>query len=362
MSESYTDSARQRLNDMTAAVMEHPNTVAVLNDGSTRRNLTSALKALGIRGGPTNLAIFVEGLRRSIPVTPTRNHGMRFHGETTQWWNNGATSLNHAAARRICPQKEVNSRIFRARGIRAPENVVFAPGDMKRAWAWAKPLLPVVIKPFDGSKGQGVNTGLVKRSRFLRAFDEVASAFGHVLVEQQLAGTEHRIFVVGNQAKAALRQVPANVVGDGKSTLSELIADKNKSAVHPHKPISLDAPELRTLRELRLTQNSIIDDGRRVFLRSNTNLSTGGDSIDATDELSPEEVKFVKDAASCWPGLSCAGFDVMLPRKPGDDQPAVIEVNSAAGISAHLMPRFGKPRNVAASILDAMFPDAARRS
>ena len=339
-----------------SAVLAHPDTVSVLQDQSERRRLNSYMKSMGIRGGPTNLAIFVEAIRRGIPITATRNRSIKLHGDSTYWWNNGATSLNHPAARKICPQKEVNSRIFRAQGIRAPENAVFSPGEAKRAWSWARPILPAVIKPYDGSKGQGVNTGLSKRSEFFRAFQEVETTFGHVMVEQQLAGTEHRVFLVGNQVKAALRQIPANIVGNGISTVSELIAEKNKTAIHPHKSIALNDIELRTLNNLRIAPNSVIDDGSRIFLRTNTNLSTGGDSIDATEELSDEERAFVKKAASCWPGLECAGFDVMLPRNPSDGPPAVLEINSSAGITAHLIPRFGQPRNVAESILDAMFP------
>lgn len=347
---------------MTRTVAEHPDTVSVLHDQAARRRLSDGMKDMGIRGGPTNIAIFAEGLRRGIPITATRSRGMKLHGDSKQWWNNGGSSLNHAAARRICPQKEVNSRVFRARGIRAPENTVFAPGEAKRAWAWAQALLPAVIKPFDGARGEGVNTGLTRRSQFLATFDEVSKVHGHVLVEQQLTGTEHRVFIVGQNVKAVLRQVPANIVGDGRSTVTELIAKKNRSAVHPHKPISLGEVELSALKALRLTPKSIVDKGSQIILRANTNLSTGGDSIDATDELSADELEFVKNAASCWPGLGCAGIDVMLPRKHGDGPPAVIEINSAAGISAHLVPRFGEPRNVARSIVDAMFPGTAESS
>lgn len=342
------------------AVSSHLDTVSFLQDRQARRALTRSAKAIGVRGGPTNISIFAEALRRGARLSNTRSGGLRIRlGEESQWWNNGATSLNHQAARRIVPQKEVNSRILRNRGVNAPENAVFSPGEAERAWAWAAEVVPAVVKPHDGSKGRGVVVGLTERADFLRAFDDVAEEFGSVLVEQQLTGLEHRAFVVDGVVHAVLRQIPANVLGDGTSTVERLVREKNRSVLLPHRPISLGRVEQEHLAQQGLDVESVPAAGARIFLRRNTNLSTGGDSIDATDELSEDESDFIRSAAEAWPGLRCAGFDVMLPRADGDGPPAVIEINSAAGIGGHLLPRTGIPRDVAAAVLDAMFPSSS---
>lgn len=345
------------------AVASHSDTIAVMQDRRTRRALTRTAKAAGIRGGPTNIAVFAEALRRGADISRTTSGGlrMRLAGES-HWWNNGATSLNEHSVRRIVPQKEVTSRVLRHRGVAAPENAVFSPGEAERAWAWAEAVTPAVVKPHDGSKGRGVTVGLIERTAFVRAFDEVASEFGPVLVEQQLSGLEHRAFVVDRQVHAVLRQIPANVLGDGTSSITALIEEKNRSAMLPHRPIALERTELDHLARRGFDPDSVPAEGDRVFLRSNTNLSTGGDSIDATDELSTEETAFVASAAEAWPGLRCAGIDIMLPRTEGDGPPAVIEINSAAGIGGHLLPRHGASRNVAAAVLEAMFPGTDPRA
>lgn len=340
-----------------SAVMARSDTVSVLQDRPVRRALNDYMKSMGIRGGPTNLAIFVEAIRRDATISASKNRGIKLEKDSVKhWWNNGGCSLNDPTVRRLCHQKEVNSRVLRARGVSAPENVVFAPDQARRAWAWAKPILPVVVKPFNAAQGRGVHTQLNNRTAFLKAFNSVSEEFGDVLVEEQLIGTEHRVFVVGKEVRAVLRQIPANVVGDGHSSIASLIRDKNQTATHPHKPISLGAVELAALKDLDLTPESVPEEGRTVLLRKNTNLSTGGDSIDATDELTAAEAEFVISAARAWPGLGCAGLDVMLPRTPNAGPPAIIEINISPGISAHLVPRVGQPRNVAAAILDTMFP------
>lgn len=359
MRPTYPADSADEFAEARAAVAAHADTVEVMQNRRTRRSLTRTAKAAGIRGGPTNIAVFAEALRRGAQITRTTSGGLRMllNGET-QWWNNGATSLNERSARRIVPQKEVASRVLRQRGVNTPENAVFSPGEADRAWAWAEAILPAVVKPHNGSKGRGVNVGLTDRTKFVRAFDDVATEFGPVLVERQLTGLEHRVFVVDGKAHAALRQIPANVLGDGSSAITALVEEKNRSAMLPHRPITLGSTELEHLRRHGLTPDSVPAAGDRVFLRSNTNLSTGGDSIDATDELSVDETAFITLAAAAWPGLRCAGFDVMLPRSDGDGPPAVIEINSAAGIGGHLLPRHGTPRNVAVAVLDAMFPES----
>ncbi|RJN31066.1 hypothetical protein D3250_09340 [Nesterenkonia natronophila] len=97
-------------------------------------------------------------------------------------------------------------------------------------------------------------------------------------------------------------------------------------------------------------------DGQKVYLRKTSNLHTGGDAVDATDELSPDEREFVVRAARAIPGLRVAGIDVLLPRRETDEAPAILEVNPFPMISMHHFPAAGRPRDVAGPIVRAMFP------
>lgn len=332
-----------------------------LLDSSVRRHLRSWMAQSGIRvSGPSNQTIVAEALRRGIHVSGTRPGAVRLRGNRTFWWNNGATNLNGTAVRRVSAQKEVGSRVFRARGVKAPENAVFSPMDAKRAWSWAESLRPLVVKPFNASKGRGVHVGIDTWEEFERKFVAVSNAFGDVLVEELISGTEHRFHVVDGRVTAVNRRAPANVVGDGVSSISELVRLKNRLVVPPHVSLSLGQEELEQLAKQGLDSEFVPAAGHRVYMRETSNLATGGDAVDATVEVSKDEVHFVELAAKCWPGLRTGGYDVLLPRQVGDDSPTILEVNHAAGIGGHHYPRVGRSRNVAGAILDAMFPETLR--
>lgn len=331
---------------------------ASLLDSSVREHLRSWMAQAGIKvRGPSNQTIVAEALRRGVHVSATRPGAVRLRGNRVFWWNNGATNLNAAAVRRISPQKEVGSRVLRARGIKAPENAVFSPGDARRAWRWADCLRPLVVKPFNASKGRGVNIGIDAWEEFEAVFVNVSQSYGDVLVEELISGTEHRFHVVDGRVTAVNRRAPANVSGDGLSSIHELVGIKNRFVAPPHVPLSLGRLELEYLAKQGLDASSVPTAGDRVYLRGTSNLSTGGDAVDATGEVSREEEQFVELAARCWPGLRAGGYDVLLPRERGDDPPTILEVNHAAGIGGHHCPRVGRSRNVAGAVLDVMFPE-----
>lgn len=237
---------------------------------------------------------------------------------------------------------------------------MFGPDDTRRAWAWAKPLRPVVVKPHNQNQGQGVHVGLTDRRAFSRAFDEVARAYGSVLVEQFATGTEHRVLVVDGRVVAATLRVPANVEGDGRSTVEQLVEQKNAERKtergRVHKPLQLDGLAVAQLRRQKLHPGSVPGDGQRVYLRATSNIHTGGDAHDATDDLAPDEVALVERAAAAIPGLGLGGFDVLLPRQPGETDISILEVNPSPMVSMHHFPWVGQPRDAAGAILDTMFP------
>lgn len=313
----------------------------------------------------TNILIASEALRRGVTVEKQlgkRGLLLSYEGITHRWVGGGTNSLNTALAQKVAKYKDVASRLFRDSAVNAPENAVFAQGDVKRAWAWSAPLLPVVMKPQSGEKGGDVHVGIRNKRDFRQAFAEVSQGGTNVLVEQFHDGVEHRCVVVDDKLISVVRRRPASVLGDGKSSIRELMKAKNEDRTgdHPkaaaHRLLKLGPDEIKTLAKHSLKPDDVPTDGQRVYLRETSNLATGGDAIDATDELSVGERRFVEKAARAIPGLRLAGLDILFPRDGDGDEPAIIEINHAPGIRGPHFPWEGQPRDVAGAILDAMFP------
>lgn len=309
-----------------------------------------------------NVVIAAEAWDRGIEVSAIRR-GYRIimrHGRKSHFWWMGASSLNSKLAVKCTEHKEVTNQLLRSSGVRAPENAVFGPDEAKRAWGWAESLAPVVVKPSDGLMGREVHVDISDWKSFEQAFDRVGASGEMVLVERFEKGRDHRVLVVGGKVVAVTHRIAASVVGDGKSSVQDLVLVKNSKRGRSHKKLPMDDVAVHQLDRQKLTFDSVVPDGQRVFLRGNANLSAGGDIADATDDLSLSEVELVENAASAIPDLNVAGFDVLFPRESGDGEPNIIEVNSNPGVSGHHFPWEGPPRDAAGAILNAMFPTTAR--
>lgn len=317
-----------------------------------------ALLPPGVKRGSEAGLIGVRAIRRGIEVEFLENAVvMLTHGGRTHRFRRGRTSLNRPLVRRASIQKEVTSRLLRQRGIRAPENAVFT--DEARAWAWAEPILPVVVKPNAATKGHLVHVGVADRTTFAAVFARVTSEYGHALVEEQLPGVEHRFAVIGRRVAAVTERVPMHVVGDGRSTVAQLVDAKNterRVRRNPiHRRLTVDDEVARTLADSGLTLDSIPRAGRTVWLRRTSNISIGGDAVDRTDQVDPAHVTLVEQAARAIPGLQVAGFDVLID----GDRAAILEINTAPMFSIHHFPWRGEPRDVYNRLLDLMFPATA---
>src|SRR4029079_2585581 len=163
---------------------------------------------------------------------------------------------------------------------------------------------------------------------------------------------------------AAAERVPAHVIGDGKKTVRQLIEIANRDPRRGvgHTKSLTKLPTDRTTEEFLAAHGSSMDavpaKGAFVSLRQTANLSTGGTSIDRTDEMHPDNVTACEMAAGVV-GLDIAGIDVLtaditVPFR--ENNAVIIEVNAGPGIRMHTHPAEGEPRNVAAPILDMLYP------
>ena len=304
----------------------------------------------------TNITLFAEAYQRGYSVEADARGRLRVSSGKRQYsWIDGATSWNTVLAKRCTRLKEVTSRLLRSKGIHAPENAVFNPADVERALRWAEPIFPVVVKPSNANQGKGVHVGVRDADAFRRAFTVVGEGWGDVLVEEFSGGVEHRVLVVNGRVVAATRRVPAFVLGDGESNIEELAVAKSVNRGKIHKPLKIDNMVEKYLAERGLSLATVPAVGEEVALRRTSNLHTGGDAVDATDELTSQEREFVETASKAIPGLRLGGWDVLLPRHGDGDQPTVLEVNPSPMISMHHFPAVGESRDAAGAILDSMF-------
>src|SRR3954463_3668584 len=227
---------------------------------------------------------------------------------------------------------------------------------------------PVVVKPLDGNQGKGVSVGMRTAEEVTTAFAAAQQYSSRVLVEETFTGDDYRVLVVGGRMVAASRRRPPCVVGDGRSTVVQLVAvaneDPRRGAGHekPLTRVQIDDTVIACLAKQELSPESIPADGREVLLRENANLSTGGTAADVTDQVHPE-VRAMCQRAARVIGMDICGVDLVLadigePPRPGG---GIVELNAAPGIRMHLHPSSGEPREVGVPIVDMLFRHGSGR-
>ena len=197
-----------------------------------------------------------------------------------------------AVAESIAQDKELSKRLLEAAGVPVPIGRPVA--DAEQGWAAALEIgLPVVVKPRDGNQGKGVTVNISGREHFDCAF-RAAAEHGAVMVEKYLPGDDFRLLVVGDRLVAAARRDPPQVIGDGVHTVRQLVervnADPRRGDGHATSltKIRFDDIAVARLAAQDLTPESVPVKGRRVVLRNNANLSTGGTATDVTDDVHPD--------------------------------------------------------------------------
>jgi cyanophycin synthetase len=224
---------------------------------------------------------------------------------------------------------------------------------------------PVLIKPLDANDGRGISGRLDSEDDVRAAWSLALAEHPTVIVERWVGGRDHRVVVVDGRVVAVAERVPAHVVGDGRRTIRALAEDENRNPArdasrpaHTLMPLPLDALTERHLARGGLTLDSVPAAGETVHLRATANISTGGTSIDRTDEIHPRNASLC-ELATAVVGLDIAGLDVLTPdiSVPFDENgAAIIEVNASPGIRMHTDPDQGTPRDVPGAVLDMLYP------
>ncbi|NQE51588.1 cyanophycin synthetase [Herbaspirillum rubrisubalbicans] len=264
-----------------------------------------------------------------------------------------------AIAEGISRDKDLTKSLLQTCGVPVPEGrLVDSPED---AWDAAQDIgLPVVVKPCDANHGRGVFIDLNTREEIETAFKVALEEGSGVLVERFIPGLEHRLLIVGGKLAAAARGEPIFIVGDGQSTVQDLLDELNRDPrrglleEHLLDPVLLDREPAAALELQRqnLTTESVPAAGRRILLLRNGNVSS-----DITDLVHPS-VAAAAALAVRIVGLDIAGVDIVaedISRPLQEQGGAIVEVNAGPGLLMHLKPSDGKPRPVGEAIIDNLF-------
>lgn len=315
--------------------------------------------------GPSTKSIVDEAESRGIPWTRVGTDSliqlgyganqMRFQATTT-------CKTNVLAVEIACNKKRTKDLLGRG-GIPVPKGMVCTTADELEE-AVQSLGFPLVIKPLNGNQGKGATINITKHSDVLSAFTFAQTYSNKVIVERYIAGFDYRLLVIDNKFVAAAKRAPACITGNGIDTIQVLTdqvnLDPRRGDGHANllTKIKVDRDTLDMLQKQNLTLESVPALNEVVYLKSTANLSTGGCAADVTDDIHPENIALAEKAARII-GLDICGIDIMagtLSQPLAETGGAVIEVNAAPGFRMHLAPTVGRARNVAAPVVDMLYP------
>lgn len=290
-------------------------------------------------------------------------------GDHIEYVKNGnMTSKDSYIATLIMENKTVTKKILQKQGFRVPRGEEFNDIDQALRAYELFSATAFVVKPKSTNYGLGISIfkegatyeDYQKSLNF--AFKEDSS----VLIEEFLDGTEYRFFVIDDKVEAVLLRVPANVKGDGEHTVEELVIQKNQDPLRgkghrtPLEKIQLGELEDLMLKGQGKRFDSIPKKDEILYLRENSNVSTGGDSIDMTDHI-PDDYKQIAADAVAATGAKISGIDLIIKDL---DVPAtapnaygIIEANFNPSMYMHIFPYQGKSRRLTMNLLHYLFPE-----
>ncbi len=301
-------------------------------------------------------AIIAEAERRDIPwirLFSDRDIIQLGQGRKQQRFLRSITKNTSYIAGQIAGSKSLASRFFRSHGIPAPVNL--AASDEEKAVAAAHRIgFPVVVKPNGTEYGTAVSVQLSDEVSVRRAY-RLAKRYGPVVVERQIPGINHRFLVVNGKTLSVVRQKPAQVLGDGRQSIAQLIERENRgrtdTLTHQFKKIKIDEQALQVLSGQGYGLDDVPPAGAEVFLRLHSNLSVGGSNENVTHLVHPENRAMVERAVRLI-GLDIAGVDLVttdVTRPYHETGAEVCEINS---MPAWVM---GAGRDIAGFVMDAYF-------
>ncbi|MBD2306655.1 cyanophycin synthetase [Chroococcidiopsis sp. FACHB-1243] len=316
--------------------------------------------------GPSTEAIIEEAAAKGIPWM---NLGARFliqlgYGANQKRVQATMSDRTGILGVELACDKESTKRILGNAGVPVPQGTTISYLDELEDAIASVGGYPIVIKPLDGNHGRGITIDIRTWEEAEAAYDAAKEVSRAVIIERYYVGRDHRVLVVDGKVVAVAERVPAHVVGDGESTIEQLIEetnqDPNRGEGHDNvlTKIQLDRTSFQLLERQGYTLDTVLTEGEVCYLRATANLSTGGIAVDRTDDIHPENAWLAQRVAKIV-GLDITGIDIVtsdISRPLRETEGVIVEVNAAPGFRMHVAPSRGIPRNVAGAVLDMLFP------
>lgn len=317
------------------------------------------------RLGPSTGSIVDEAVSRNIPwIRLGKNSLVQLgYGVHQQRFQATITGKTSSIAVDIACNKELTKKMLEDAAIPvASGGMVTNDEDLSKVIK--KIGYPIVLKPLTGNHGRGQSINVNDWDLAVEGLKYAQTVSQKVIVEKFITGYDFRVLVINHKLVAASRRVPAHVSGDGESSIQQLIDKENEDPRRGYghenvlTEILVDKDTEDLLSKLGYTLQTIPQKGEMVYLKSTANLSTGGTSIDVTDMIHPENIVMMERISKIV-GLDVCGIDIMaenLTQPLKESGGVILEVNAAPGFRMHLAPSEGLPRNVAAPVVDMLYP------
>lgn len=317
------------------------------------------------RLGPSTGSIIEEAERRGIPWIRLNKYSLcqLGYGANQKRIQATVTSETSSIGVELACDKEDTKFLLEQAEIPVPKgDIISRESSLEETCRYVG--YPLVVKPIDGNHGRGITVNINSYDEALVAFRAAKEVSKKVIIERFITGEDYRLLVINNRLVAAAKRTPAHVIGDGKSTIRELVdkvnEDPRRGYGHEKVLTQIDINDLTRaiIAAKGYTENSVIPEGEFLVLKDTANLSTGGTSEDVTDIVHPSNIA-MGERISKIIDLDICGIDIMttdISKPLRETKGAVLEVNAGPGFRMHLAPAVGLPRNVAAPVVDKLFP------
>jgi cyanophycin synthetase len=164
---------------------------------------------------------------------------------------------------------------------------------------------PVVIKPIDRDRSEGVTTDIKNYDQLQKAYSEAVKFSKKIMIEEHIDGDVYRIALIHNNLIYVVKRLPKGVYGDGERTIASLIDKANlienkKAPWLRLKPFPKDQSALDSLYEQKVSMETVVDKGKYVYLRKIQSNQDGGGVENFTEIIHPDNIKLANKISNMF--------------------------------------------------------------
>lgn len=264
----------------------------------------------------------------------------------------------------ICRDKFLTKEVLYHFGFPTAKGVLVSRSDTSKVKTLQ---FPIALKPTHLSGGIGISLN-VSNEEDVKKYFLNHPEYMQVLAEEMLEGKDTRVLIVRGKFFAACQREPASITGDGVHTIEEIITKENQRREEillrqQHEnvwdedifPILFDVDCKTVIEQGGYRLDTILENGKKIFVRSNSNVASGGSSVDVTDLVCPE-IRNLCESIAQKIRMTTVGIDIMSQNLSEplakQSRAGVVEINASPGLSLHILTHIGTRRNPVPLIVD----------